>query len=527
MTAMRRRHVFFGLAAVAVLMGSIDLTIVAVALPQLTDALHAPLTWVSWTLTAYQIVQVIMLPLTGKLSDTLGRKRVFLFCVGTFTLGSLLCGLAPSIGALIAARVIQAIGGGGLMPSAIGIISDQYQKHRARAIGLFSSVFPIGGIIGPNLGGYILEHWTWRELFFINVPIGVGVLVGVWLLLKEPRVTGLRVSLDPIGLALYAGALALLMYAITALADAPELWRNPGLWALLVTSLGLLVAFVRHIRHTPQPVIDYRLLAENPFLAANLYNFFFGSVVFGVISFVPYYMVLRYGMTAFQSGAVLTLRGIAMIIASTLASLFIIQRGYRAPMLAGMFLTAASLVLLGQRWNTLEIGRMVVDRFWMLSSILALGGVGMGLANPASNNAAIDLAPHQAAEVSGIRGMFRLTGGACSISATVLALSFFADKAAGLEVVFRALAGVLIVAVLPLTLMIPDTARERWRRLRWRLGDGKEPFADQPHGDGREDQAGHFGSSPQAVATEQPGQLAGAAEQPPRDQQVQQKGQPG
>jgi MFS family permease len=229
MTAMRRRHVFFGLAAVAVLMGSIDLTIVAVALPQLTDALHAPLTWVSWTLTAYQIVQVIMLPLTGKLSDTLGRKRVFIFCVGMFTLGSLLCGLAPSIGALIAARVIQAIGGGGLMPSAIGIISDQYQKHRARAIGLFSSVFPIGGIIGPNLGGYILEHWTWRELFFINVPIGIGVLLGVWLLLKEPRVTGLRASLDPIGLALYAGALALLMYAITALADAPELWRSPGL----------------------------------------------------------------------------------------------------------------------------------------------------------------------------------------------------------------------------------------------------------------------------------------------------------
>jgi MFS family permease len=125
------------------------------------------------------------------------------------------------------------------MPSAGGISSDQYQKHRARAIGLFSSVFPIGGIVGPNLGGYILEHWRRRELFFINVPIGIVARIGAWLLLKEPRVAWRRPSLDPVGLVLYAGALALLIYAITVLADAPELWRSPGLWALFVTSFGL------------------------------------------------------------------------------------------------------------------------------------------------------------------------------------------------------------------------------------------------------------------------------------------------
>jgi len=107
------RHLFFALAAFAVLMGSIDSTIVAVAIPHLTTALDAPLIWVGWTLTAYQLVQVVMLPLAGKLSDSLGRRRVFMFCVATFTLGSLLCGLAPSIGFLIGARALQAIGGGG------------------------------------------------------------------------------------------------------------------------------------------------------------------------------------------------------------------------------------------------------------------------------------------------------------------------------------------------------------------------------------------------------------------------------
>src|SRR5919109_3099675 len=121
---MPERYVFFLLSALAVLMAAIDSTIVAVAIPQLTDALNAPLTWVAWTLTAYQLVQVVMLPLAGKLSDSLGRKRVFMFCVGSFTIGSVLCGLAPSIWTLVAARAVQAVGGGGLMPSAVGIVSD-------------------------------------------------------------------------------------------------------------------------------------------------------------------------------------------------------------------------------------------------------------------------------------------------------------------------------------------------------------------------------------------------------------------
>src|SRR6478672_4111436 len=102
------------------------------------------------------------MPGASRLTGTIGRKWLFLFCTGAFTLGSLLCGLAPSIGWLIAFRALQAVGGGGLMPSAVGIVSDQFAERRAQAIGLFTSVFPIGGIIGPNLGGYLLAHWGWR-----------------------------------------------------------------------------------------------------------------------------------------------------------------------------------------------------------------------------------------------------------------------------------------------------------------------------------------------------------------------------
>ena len=169
-------HLLFVLAALAALMSSIDYTIVAVAIPQLVVSFDASLALVSWTLTSYQLVQLIMLPLSGKLSDSFGRKRVFLFCVGIFTFGSLLCAIAPNIWFLIVARGVQAVGGGGLLPSSVGIVAEQYPMRRAQAIGLLTSMQPIGSIIGPNLGGFILEHWTWREMFIINVPTWFNVI---------------------------------------------------------------------------------------------------------------------------------------------------------------------------------------------------------------------------------------------------------------------------------------------------------------------------------------------------------------
>ena len=455
------RNVFFALAALAVLMASIDATIVAVAIPQLTAALNAPLTWVSWTLTGYQLVQVIMLPLAGQLSDTLGRKRVFLACVATFTAGSLLSGLAPSIGVLILCRLLQAMGGGGLMPSAIGIISDQFKERRAQAIGLFTSVFPLGGIIGPNLGGFIVQHWSWRELFFINVPIGVLVFIGVRQLLSETGPSTRRPAIDWAGLVLFAVAIVALLSDMTALGNAPSFWQSPWFWVLLLVSAASLVLLLRHLRVAANPLVDFELIAGQPFLAANLYNLLFGAAAFGFFSFVPYYAVVRYGLTPFESGAVLTPRALMMIGATTVASLYVIKLGYHVPMLTGMGLVALSLVLLSFGWTSLDLGPLHVSGFWLLAMIVSLSGLGMGFAAPASNNAALDLAPRRAAQLTGLRGMFRQTGGAIGIAAIVLVLSLVPDQAQGLSTVFAVLAGVLLLTV-PLTLMIPDTARQRY-----------------------------------------------------------------
>ena len=466
-TAKRRgvtRHVFFALAGFAVLMGSIDTTIVAVAIPNLTTALDAPLILVGWTLTAYQLVQVVMLPLAGKLSDSLGRRRVFLFCVGTFTLGSLLCGLAPSIGFLIAARALQAIGGGGLMPSAVGVISDTYREHRAQARGLFTSVLPIGGIVGPNLGGFILEHWTWRDMFFINLPIGVIVFIGAALLLEKDGPRKSR-HIDFLGVALYAGAIALLLGAMTLVGQDPELWKSPLLWGAVAASLGLVVVFFRHIRRAADPVMDYNLVLRPPFLQANLYNMVFGASVFGASSFIPTYAVYHFGMSPQFSGSVNTPRALVMIVTSIVASMWIIKTGYRLPMVIAVCLISASLAMLGLGVTGVQIGAFDFSGFWFLATILTIGGFGMGLSAPSSNNAALDMAPDRAAALTGVRGMFRLTGGILSIAGIVLALTFFPDRGQGLVVIYGCLS-VAVLGAVPLALSIPDTARERWKRAR-------------------------------------------------------------
>ena len=453
-------HLLFALAALAALMSSIDYTIVAVAIPQLVVSFDTSLALVAWTLTAYQLVQLIMLPLSGKLSDSFGRKRVFLFCVGIFTFGSLLCAIAPNIWFLIVARGVQAVGGGGLVPSSVGIVAEHYPLRRAQAIGLLTSMQPIGSIIGPNLGGFILEHWTWREMFIINVPIGAAVVVGVGLILHERRVQRAARHIDVPGLALYGSAITLLLLSLTAAGDDPSLWHGPFVWLGLGVSVALFVAFLRWIKRAADPVMEYRLVAQRPYVAVNIYNLLFGAAVFGFFSFLPTYAVLVFGLDPFLSGAVLTPRAIVMVITSILTSVYIIKLGYRIPMLLGMALVAVMLVILGQAQTQVQVGPVSFGGFWFLASVLLLSAVGNGLSTPSSSNAAIDMAPDRAAALTGIRNMFRLTGGVISIAAMVVALTLFSDQALGLATIFGWLAVPILLAA-PLAFAIPDAPRRK------------------------------------------------------------------
>ncbi|MGH8600097.1 MAG: MFS transporter, partial [Burkholderiales bacterium] len=172
-----RRVPVFTTVALALLMMSVDSTIVATALHALQHGLQTSINWAGWTITAYSFGFVVMLPISGKLSERYGRRRVFLGSVVTFTVASLCCGLVDNIFALIALRAVQAAGGAGFTPSATGIVVDYFGDARDRAVSLFGSIFPIGAMIGPIFGGLFVSYWTWRGVFFVNVPIGIAIIV--------------------------------------------------------------------------------------------------------------------------------------------------------------------------------------------------------------------------------------------------------------------------------------------------------------------------------------------------------------
>src|SRR5246127_4918604 len=172
-----RRKLIFAIVSIGLFMASVDQTIVATALPAIEKELHTAVNWTGWTISVYALGQVIAMPMAGKISDMYGRKKVFMISAAIFTLASLCCGFSPNIAVLLVARFIQALGGGAFMPSATGIVSDHFGEQRDRAVGMFTSIFPIGGIVGPILGGLFVSYWTWRGIFLVNVPIGIVLIL--------------------------------------------------------------------------------------------------------------------------------------------------------------------------------------------------------------------------------------------------------------------------------------------------------------------------------------------------------------
>lgn len=473
-----RRWVFYGLACLCLLMFSIDMTIVSVALRTIVEDLDTSLALAAWTMTGYMLTQTVVLPLIGKLGERFGQMRVFITCVSIFTLGSLLCGLAPNIVVLICCRVLQALGGAGFMTSATAIVAREFPESRSRMIGLFASILPVGGIVGPNVGGFIIEHLGWREIFLVNVPIG---LIAVPLLIWQSRASGLlaaprraaRRPLDLKGSALFAGAIVSILLALTFLGDDPGFGATVPFWALILGGLVLLTLFVRQERRALEPVIDLTLVTRHPFSVINVFNFLFGFCVFGCFQFIPYYASVQYGMSPLESGAVLTPRSVAMIVISTCTSLFLIRLGYRVPIVLGMVGMTASMLVMGQGWDGFTLGPLDVGPFVLLAVTVGLSGAAMGLFMPSSNNAALDLLPDRVGVIASLRQFFRQVGGMMGTAAIVVALSLSPDKAAGLREVYTLL-GLLLLVTVPLAFLIPDAARERRQR-----GEAVEPRGTQ------------------------------------------------
>lgn len=448
----RGRLALFATVSIALFMASVDQTIVATALPAIQHDLHAQVNWSAWTITVYALGQVLVMPLAGKFGDQYGRKQIFLGAVALFTAASLCCGLADNIYLLIVLRFIQALGGGALMPSATGIIAERFGAGRDRALGLFSSIFPIGGIVGPVLGGVFVTYWSWRGIFLVNIPVGLVLLAFGAVVI--PQIPHRRdPQLDISGVLLLGATLLSAMLGIGYLGGTDS---NPlSAFFLLPECIAVLaaIAFIRHIARAPSPFVSLRFLTGRDFGVMNLLNFLYGSAVLGFAPLVPLYAETRFHLAALPAGTLLTARAVGMI-AVAAASVWLLRRtGYRWPIAVGFVLCGVGLVATASTPHALSAYA------W-----LALGtgvcGVGMGIATPAANNATLQLAPEHAAAVAGLRGMFRQAGAITAVSITAAIVARSADPGIAQAHTFLVFAAI-IIGSLPLVLLVPDH-RGRW-----------------------------------------------------------------
>jgi len=446
-----RRNAVFGTVALALLMMSIDSTIVATALHAIQQGLDTSINLAGWTITAYSFGFVLMLPVSGKLAERFGRRRVFIGSTLAFTLASFGCGLADNIYLLIVLRALQAAGGAGFTPTATGIIVDHFGAVRDRYVSLFGSIFPVGAMIGPIFGGYFVAYASWRDVFYVNVPIGLVIfLLALRLIPHDSPETGRTVrKMDIPGISLLGISLLSGMLAATLLGERHGEGHLAGFLACLLVACAALTLFFRHIRRTESPFIHPRLIYGPNFGTVNLVNMIFSGFVVGAMALVPLYATNRYHLDAVGSGTLLTAQGAAAMICSLTAVALLRRTGYRLPLYVGSAITITGLALLA-----LPPQAGLTPYAWLAFAAF-LVGAGNGAINPAMRNAGLQLAPESSSMLAALRTLSLQIGSIATISVVVAILAHQDDMGGILAWVYAILA-LIRVAALVLVRHVPE-----------------------------------------------------------------------
>jgi DHA2 family multidrug resistance protein len=301
----------------ATFMEVLDTSIANVSLPHIAGNLSVSQDESTWVLTSYLVSNAVVLPISGWVASKIGRKRFYMMCVVLFTTSSFLCGIAPSLGALIFFRVLQGIGGGGLGPSEQAILADTFPPaKRGMAFAVYGMAVVLAPAIGPTLGGFITDHFSWRWIFFINVPVGVVSLMLTQQLVSDPphiRAGKNRTGgIDYVGLALIAIGLACLEIVLDK-GQEDNWFTSPFITIATVVSGVTLLSFVLWEWQHPSPVVDVRMFTNRTFAFANLMMLTLGIALFGSTVLLPQYLQVLMGYTAQQSGMALSPGGFVVI----------------------------------------------------------------------------------------------------------------------------------------------------------------------------------------------------------------------
>ncbi|MFJ4875424.1 MFS transporter [Streptomyces sp. NPDC088745] len=380
-----------GICCMSLLIVSLDNTALNVALPAMQRELDASVAGMQWTIDAYTLVLASLLMLAGSTADRVGRRKVFMAGLVLFTLGSLLCSLAPNLESLVAFRAVQAIGGSMLNPVAMSIITNTFTdpRERARAIGVWGGVVGISMAAGPLVGGLLVDSVGWRSIFWVNLPVGLAALLLTFRYVPESRASRARRA-DPVGQLLVIALLASLTYAII---EGPEAgWLSPLTLSLAGAAVLALAGLVLYEPRRAEPLIDLRFFHSAPFSGATVIAVCAFASLAGFLFLNTLYLQNVRGLSALHAGLYMLPMAAMTFVCAPLSGRLVGARGPRLPLLvAGTAMTASAVLFAGFRAET--------DNVLMFTGYV-LFGLGFGMVNAPITNTAVSGMPRAQAGVA-------------------------------------------------------------------------------------------------------------------------------
>jgi EmrB/QacA subfamily drug resistance transporter len=366
----RMKWLVTGGLMVGLLVAALDQTIVDTAFPRMIADLHGEAIF-TWVLTAYMLASTAIVPVVGKLADIYGRKIFYLSGLVLFVGGSMLCGAAQSMPQLIGFRALQGIGGGMLMPIAFTIIGDLFPgPERAKMQGVFGAVWGLASVFGPKLGGWITHEFSWRWIFYINLPVGIAAFLLMFLFYRESR--GARRPIDWLGSFTVTAGIAALLLALNRGEEWG--WGAPGTLGLFAGAAVLLVAFGFIETRVEEPVLDLSLFRNRTFAVMGLAGFLMSAGMFGAILFVPYFIQGVVGVNPSEAGSVVTPMMLTMVVSSVVAGRLALKWPYRYQISAGF-------AIIGAGFYTMTYWSVTTGKLQAMLSTMVIGA-GMGLIMP-------------------------------------------------------------------------------------------------------------------------------------------------
>jgi DHA2 family multidrug resistance protein len=404
----------------ATFMEVLDTSIANVSLPHIAGDLSAGTDESTWVLTSYLVSNAIVLPLSGWLSSIVGRKRFYMSCVAVFTISSLLCGLAPNLGMLIFFRILQGAGGGGLQPSEQAILADTFPPaKRGMAFAVYGIAVVMAPAIGPTLGGWITDNYTWRWIFLVNIPVGILSLLLTSRLIQDPPYFKRRkmseLKVDYVGLGFVALGLGTLQVVLDK-GQRDDWFESHFILILsLIAAASLLFVTFWEWRHK-DPVIDLHLFKERTFASANLMMFMLGFALLGSTLLLPLFMQTLLGYTAERAGMALSPGGFTIMLLMPLVGFLLTRSDARRLMAFGLVVLAFSLFHMTSFDLKVDFRTLVFAR--MIQS------VGMAFLFVPINTAAYAYLPRDKNNAaSGLMNLARNIGGSVGISVVTTMLA--------------------------------------------------------------------------------------------------------